>query len=128
MPSLSAKLAVTTTQTVEVKLKPSLRRKLLNELNAYAALHAQLKSIEAQMDAHKATLEECVIESGEQSLELEGFKTTMVFQNRTKLDKQLFVEQGGTLAQLANATVPVTTKPYLLVTVPGREYKGQDHD
>ncbi len=121
MASLAAKIAVETTQTIEVKLKPSLKRKLLNELQAYAELHKQLKIIESHMAAHKATLEECVIESGEQSLELEGFKTTMVFPVRSKLDKKLFVQQGGTLAQLDNATVSTPSKHYLLITVPGQK-------
>ena len=121
MASLAAKIAVETTQTVEVKLKPSLKRKLLNELTAYHALHTQLKAIEAQMAAHKVTLEACVIESGEQSLELEGFKTTLVFPVRSKLDKRLFVQQGGTLAQLENATVATPAKHYLLITVPGAQ-------
>ncbi len=121
MASLAAKIEATTTQTVEVKLKPSLKRKLLNELTAYAALHAQLKSIEAQMAVHKTTLEECVIESGEQSLELEGFKATMVFPVRSKLDKMLFVQQGGTLAQLENATVSTPSKHYLLISLPGQK-------
>ncbi len=126
MTALQAKIEATTTQTVEIKLKPSLKRKLLNELQAYAALHAQLKAIEAQMAAHKATLEECVIESGEQSIELEGFKTTLVFPVRSKLDKKLFVQQGGTLAQLENATVSTPSKHYLLVTVPGQKERVYD--
>ncbi len=128
MASLAAEIAVETTQTVEVRLKPSLKRKLLNELTAYAALYAQLKSIEAQMAAHKATLEECVIESGEQKLDFgdDIGKTTMVFPVRSKLDKKLFVQQGGTLAQLENATVATPSKPYLLITLPGQKERTYD--
>jgi hypothetical protein len=127
MTALQAKIAVATTQTVEVKLKPSLKRKLLNELQAYAALHTQLKAIEAQMAVHKVTLEECVIESGEQSLDFGDMgKTTMVFPNRTKFDHKLFVQQGGTLKQIENATVPVTTRPYLKVTLPGQKERVYD--
>ena len=121
MTALQAKIAATVTQTIEVQLKPSLKRKLLNELNTYAALHAQLKSLEAEMDAHKITIEECLIESGEESLSLDGFKATMVFAQRSKLDKKLFVQQGGTLAQLENATVTAPAKPYLRVSVPGQK-------
>jgi len=121
MASLKAKILATTTQTVEVELKPSLKRKLLNELAVYAGIAAKLEALEAQKAASKEVLEALVIESGEEKLDIEGFKTTMVFPVRSKLDKKLFVQQGGTLAQLENATKSTLSKSYLLVTCPGQK-------
>jgi hypothetical protein len=126
MAGLKAKIAATVTQTVEVQLKPSLKRKLLNELTVYADLHEQVKALEAIMDAHKQTIEECLIESGEERLEIDGFRTTMVFAQRSKLDRKLFVQQGGTLAQLENATVVAPAKPYLRVTLPGQKERAYE--
>jgi hypothetical protein len=127
MAGLKAKIAATVIQTVEVQLKPSLKRKLLNELTVYADLHEQVKALEAVMDAHKQTIEECLIESGEERLEIEGHKTTMVFpKDRTPLDKKLFVQNGGTLAQLAAASPPQHVKPYVRITPAGQKEKEFD--
>jgi hypothetical protein len=124
---MSARLAATVVQTVEVQLKPSLKRKLLNELTVYAGLDAQIKALEAQLATHKATIEECLIESGEEKLEIEGHKTTMVFpKDRTPLDKKLFVQNGGTLAQLAAASPPVPATPYLRITPAGQKERTSD--
>ena len=112
---------VTTTQTTEVKLQPKLKKKLLLNLKTYATLHAQKKAIEAAMDKHKSVVQECMNEAEEEKLSIEGFKTTMVFGTSSKLDKELFVSQGGTLAQLENATVTKPSKPYCKITCPGEK-------
>ncbi len=110
---------VTTTQTTEVKLKPTLKKKLLLNLKTYQSLRDQLKAIEAAMDKHKAVVQECMNEAEEEKLSIDGFKTTMVFGVNSRLDKELFVQQGGTLAQLANATVTKPSRPYCKISCPG---------
>ncbi len=112
---------VTTTLTQEVILKPSLRRKFTNALNTYAGIAAQLAVLEAQKAASKVQLEALMAESEEEKLDIDGFSVTLVFPVRSKLDKKLFVQQGGTLAQLDNATVSTPSKHYLLITVPGQK-------
>lgn len=128
MASLKAKLIATTTQTVEIELKPALKRKLLAELAVYQGIAAQLEALEAKKDASKALLGELVIESGEEKLSIEGFKTAMVFPVRKKLNKKLFVQQGGTLAQLENATESTPSSPYLLVTCPGQKERTYEQE
>lgn len=121
-------LVATTTTTTEVKLKPTLKRKLLTQLKTYHELKQDLKVIEAAMDRHRAIIEECVIESGEQSLALEGYKTTMVFPIRSTLDKKKLIEQGVTLAQIENATISKPGRHYVKVTCPGDSEKGENHE
>ena len=62
-----------------------------------------------------------MIESGEQSLAIDGFKSTMVFPNRSKLDKKKFVALGGSLELLEKATVSTPGKPYVKVSLPGEK-------
>lgn len=123
MPSLAA----TTTQTVEVRLKPSVRRLLLNELQAYATLHAHIKELEEQEKGLVANIRAIREETGEEALELEGFKIRNVPGQVSYLDKQLFVQLGGSLEQLANATRSKPKKAYERISVPGqKEGRGND--
>lgn len=120
-------LTVTTTTTAEVKLKPTLKKKLLTQLKTFHELKQELKVIQAAMDRHKTIIEECVIESGEQSLAIDGYKTTMVFPVRSTLDKKKLIDQGVTLAQIENATVNKPGRHYVKVTCPG-DKEGSDAD
>ena len=70
----------------EIKLKPTLRRKLLNELKLYQELKVQLKTIEYALDKHKAAIGELRDETGEQSISLDGFSVTLVAPMRKKFD------------------------------------------
>ncbi len=114
MPSLS----VTTTTTTTVELRPSLKRKLLTELRAYAELKAQADAIELAMNAHKATIRGLREGTGEKSLELEGFKTTDVTGETSKLDTKLLLLNGVTMGQINAATITKPKKAYELVTCP----------
>lgn len=75
----------------EIKLKPTLRRKLLNELKLYQELKVQLKTIEYALDKHKAAIGELRDETGEQSISLDGFSVTLVAPMR-KGDLELYKE------------------------------------
>ena len=125
MPSLTTTTTTTpiatTTQTTEVKLKPVLRRKLLTELKVYGELKSQLNALEAAMKKHRTSIEACMVESGEQSLAIDGYKSTMVFPSRSKLDKKKFVALGGSLELLEQATISTPGKPYVKVTLPGEK-------
>lgn len=119
MPKLATTATVTTTTTVT--LRPLVRKRLLNELHAYAELKAQLDAIEVVMDEHKATIRTLRESTGAASLELDGFKMTDVRGTTKKLDKKKFVALGGSLAMLEDATTVKPKKPYELVTVPGEK-------
>lgn len=115
----------TATTTRELVLKPQLRRKLLNELRAFAELKSQYKALELAMNKHKDAIGRLREETGEQSIALEGFKVTQVTQTRSTLDKKLLLEQGVTMGQIENATVTKPGRPYTKVTTPGeKEYEG----
>src|ERR1035437_1257512 len=111
-------LTATTTVTQTVELSPQLKRQLLNELKAYQDLKIQLEALETYIAAKKANIGRLREKSGEKALELEGFKITLVEPVRKELDKMKFVELGGSLAMLENATVSRPTKSYERISLP----------
>lgn len=119
-------LAATTVQTVEVELTPRVRRLLLLELQTYATLSAQIKELEGQKAHIVANIRAIREETGENALELEGFKLCNVAGQTSYLDKQLFVQLGGSLEQLANATRSKPKKAYEKITVPGQKEWSSD--
>lgn len=117
MPRMETSVVATTTH--EVKLAPSLRRKLLQEFKIYAQLKTQLDTIKSAMDKHKGNIAALRDETGEMSLSLEGFKTTLVAPIRKKFDKKVFVREGGDLAIYEAAMVDVPSAPFEKITCPG---------
>jgi hypothetical protein len=113
-----AALQVTTTVTQTVELSPQLKRQLLNELKAYQGLHAQREALELALANKKANIGKLRERSGEKSLELEGYKISLVEPVRKELDRKKFVELGGSLAMLENATVSRPTKSYEKISLP----------
>lgn len=118
-----AKLSATTTvtQTLEVKLKPSTKQLLLNELKAYQQTHTEAKRLKELADAHLANIRSIREDTGEEVLSLEGYTVRNVPGTVSYLDKQLFVELGGSLEQLANATRSKPKKAYERVVCPGEK-------
>lgn len=117
MPKLSPTVTVSTTK--EVRLEPKLRRKLLLELRTYQTLKQTLDATQAAMDKHKATIAELRDSTGEMSIEIEGFKTTMVAPIRKVFDPKEFVANGGDLQIYNNSIKDVPSKPYEKITMPG---------
>jgi hypothetical protein len=111
-------LTATTTVTQTVELSPQLKRQLLNELKAYQGLKAQQDALELALANKKANIGRLREKSGEKALELEGYKITLVEPVRKELDKKKFVELGGSLAMLENATVSRPTKSYERISCP----------
>ena len=116
MPKLAAAATVSTTK--EVRLEPKLRQKLLKELNVYAYLHTQLKSIQHAMDKHKAVIGELRAETDEQSVSLEGFTITLVAPIRHIFDAKTFVSNGGDLAIYNQSFIDVPSKSYEKISLP----------
>ena len=112
-------LAVTTTQTTELKLRPAMKTKLLRELRAYAELKAQQRVLEAAMDKHKATIRGLREEVGVETLKLDGFTSTNVTNIRSSLDKMKLLEMGVTTDMLEEATVSKPGRPYEKISCPG---------
>lgn len=112
-------ITVSTTQTSEVVLKPTLKKKLLAELQAYAKLHAQLKSIEAEMEIRKAAIGGYREDAGVETLTLEGFHVTRVSGGtRGTLNKMKLLEMGITTDMLEECTEYKPVKPFEKITVP----------
>ncbi len=77
-----------------------------------------LETAKAKFDKEARNIEGYFEQAGAQSITVEGHATiTEVRGVSSKLDKKRFVAQGGTLAQLENATVWTQKKPYVLITL-----------
>jgi hypothetical protein len=112
---------LTTTPTVkpEIKLAPKLRRQLVTELHAVRELSAQVKAIQGALDMHKATISRLREETGENTLEIDGFRITLVQPSgRATLDTKQLLLNGVSMAQIENSTVVKPVKAYTKVTVP----------
>lgn len=115
---------VTTEQTVEVKLSPSLKKKLLTKLKAFAANKSTIDALEHSQKKIKAEIEEAFVAAGEfnalqSGVKIEGFKTTHVSPVSSRLDKKKLLEAGVSMAQIERATVTTPGKGYVKITVPG---------
>ena len=117
--ALTATLTGTTTISTEVQLKPSVRRKLIAELNSYQELKNQLTEIQKALDTHKVNIEGIRESVGEQSISISGFKVSLVSPVRSSLDKKALLEAGVSMAQLEAGTVTKPVKPYTKVSTPG---------
>lgn len=120
-------LALTTTTTAEVKLKPHLKRKLITEIKTIKELRVQAEAIDAAIRKHVGSVQGVLEESGEEKINIEGIgKATMVFGAQSKLDKKLYVLNGGNLADLDAATVTTPKKPYCKITLAGERQHDED--
>lgn len=116
-----AKISVTTTTTEEVLLTTKQRHKLLQELKIYQELKQQRDAIELAMEKHKTAIGAIRDETGEMSLSVDGFKTTLVAGSRKKFDPKKYVTLGGDL-DLYNRSVKTTpVKPFEKITCPGEK-------
>ena len=117
MPRMDTTATVSTTK--EVRLSPQVRRKLLTEFRLYGQLKEQLDTLKSAMDKRKANIAALRDETGEMSLSLEGFTTTLVAPVRKKFNPKVFVREGGDMAVYNAAMEDVPSKPYEKVTCPG---------
>lgn len=115
---LSTRTGATATVTEAVTLKPRQRRELSLELHAYAEAQTELRVLREGIELHKAAVMKLLEEVGVEQVELEGFTATLIRPQRNMFDKKKFVEVGGSLEQLANATSKVPSMRYLLITLP----------
>jgi len=123
MPTMTA----TVSTTKEVKLSARVTRRLLTELSAYLGLKTQLDAIKTAMDGHKVAIEALRAETGESSIELNGFKVTLVQPaGRATLDKKKLLEAGVTMSQLESGTVTKPVKPYTKVSTPGESERSYE--
>ncbi len=125
---MAIKQTVTVSTTQELVLAPKVRRQLLMELKVYQELKAQRDAIELAMDKHKAAIGAIRDETGEMSLEIDGFKTTLVAGSRKKFNPKKYVTLGGDLDLYNQAVEEKPTKPFEKITCPGEKDADYDAD
>lgn len=114
-------LTTTTTVTTAVEISPRIRKKLLENLKAFADLKAELKAIEHTMELHKVSIDILRAETGEANLALDGFRISLVSPTRSTLDVKLLLQQGVSMGQVNNATVTKPTKAYIKISIPSED-------
>mgnify|MGYP001573967162 FL=1 len=119
MPTLAATASVTATTTHQLKLAPQLKRKLLLALKTYTELAAQAKVLALAKKKQSGIVEEIQTELGESSIDIDGYKSTIVAPIRKVLDRKRFVALGGDLAILDQAMIDTPSKAYPKITAPG---------
>lgn len=121
MARISQQVKTQATATTEVTVEPSLKKKLEQRLEVYRRLDAEFDKAKAALDKEAANIEGYFEQIGAGSVRVEGHAMlTEVKGTTSKLDKKLFVKQGGTLAQLENATITKPKKSYVLITLEKR--------
>lgn len=127
---------VTTTTTEEVVISAKVQRKLLTELEGYAALNTEQKAMKAGMDEHRSNILEIAnAEVEADKFEIEGYKVAVVKGAKDRrLDKKKviarLVKDGkystkAAMALLEDCTTEKPKKDHVRVTVPGSE-EGDD--
>lgn len=111
--------SITATTTHQITITPAVKRQLLKELRLWAELHQQEKAIKLAKTKHAKAVEAIQTELGESSVDLEGFKSTIVAPIRKKFDKIKYVQLGGKLDIYDGAMVDTPGKAYLKITPPG---------
>ena len=117
MPALVT--TVTATTSHELQLSPVIRRRLVTQLRSYQELLTRRTSLEMEMASCRAAVAEIQTELEESSIELEGFKSTLVAPMKSVFDKKKFVRLGGRLDLIEAATSKVPGKVYVRITPPG---------
>lgn len=113
------KASVVATTTHELQIKPTVKRKLMTALKTYAVLAAQKKALKLAMQKESRIVEAIQVELGESSIDIEGFKATIVAPIKNKFDKQRFVTLGGDLDIFEKAHIATPGKSYVKITAPG---------
>ena len=119
---MSLATAITATTTHQLKLAPQLKKKLLLALRTYVELGAQKKALDLARSKQSKIVEDIQVELGESSLDIEGFKSTIVAPVRHTLDKKRYVALGGDLDLLERSMVDTPGKSYVRITPPGATY------
>jgi len=116
---MALKPTATVTTTKQIVLAPKLRKKLLTELREYAGHKAARDAADAAMNACKSSIGKIRESTGEDAIEIDGFKVVKVQQIRKKLNHKKLIAAGCAQAWIDEATENVPTKAYEKVTVPG---------
>ena len=122
----TATVAVTATTTHQLVIAPQLKRKLLLALKTYTELAAQAKVLALAKKKQGSIVEGIQTELGESSIDIDGYKSTIVAPIRKVLDRKRFVALGGDLDILDKAMIDTPSKAYAKITPPGKDHDADD--
>ncbi len=112
---LSTRTEVKATQ--DVQLGPALKAKLVQRLAKLKDLQRLANEAQDKADKEHANVCGYFEQAGANSITIEGHATiTEVRGTSSKLDKKLFVTNGGSLKVLEDSTITSPKKPYVLIT------------
>lgn len=114
-----SKLQTTVVVETELVIEPKLRQRLLVKFRTYADLKMQEKALTIRLDKLKAEIGSIRDEIGVETVEVEGFRDTLVAGVTSTLNKRKFVELGGSLKMLENAMECKPKKAFEKITIPG---------
>lgn len=124
---MSTKTALVAKSITEIKVKPTLVKKLRAQLTAYLDLDTQIKELTAARDAIKEAVGALREQTGEQSITLDGYTVTRVEGTYKKFDpKTLMRIADVSAAQIEEATLERPKKGYEKITVPGQRAGSDD--
>ena len=112
-------IALTATTTHQLTIAPQIKRKLLLALKTYTELSAQAKVLALAKKKQSGIVEGIQTELGESSIDIDGYKSTIVAPIRKVLDRKRFVALGGNLDILDQAMIDTPSKAYAKITAPG---------
>ena len=115
----TATVAVTATTTHQLVIAPQIKRKLLLALKTYTELSAQAKVLALAKKKQSGIVEGIQTELGESSIDIDGYKSTIVAPIRRVLDKKKFIALGGNLDIYEAAMIDTPSKAYPKITAPG---------
>lgn len=114
---LSQRTTTKVSATQDLTIEPALRQKLVQRLAKLKALQHEADVAQAKADKEHANIEGYFEQAGANSIALDGVATiTEVRGTSSKLDKKLFVQNGGSLKVLEDSTITTPKKPYVLIT------------
>ena len=112
-------IALTATTTHQLTIAPQIKRKLLLALRTYVELNEQAKAIKLAKAKQMTVVEGIQTELGESSIDIDGYKSTIVAPIRKVLDKKKFIALGGNLDIYEAAMIDTPSKAYAKITAPG---------
>jgi hypothetical protein len=108
---------VEATAKTTVDIEPALKKTLIAKLARLKTLQDAADAAQATADKAKKVVDGYFEQVGANSINIDGHATiTEVRGTSSKLDKVLFVKNGGSLQVLEDSTVTTPKKPYVLVT------------
>lgn len=104
-----------TSAVAEITIAPEVGARVSAILSTYHGLQEQVEILESLMEEEKQKVHALMVEAGVKKIVVDGAPCNIVEKMSSSLDKVKFVELGGSLKQLEEATVHKPVKPYVTI-------------